>query len=271
MPVARKAPVPPIPARPISELKPTEPPSNALNAKTLSSDTQPKATVSTTSIPAIHQHNDTADVNDRELFKAPPPANTTLGALEQLNAEFQRRLTQAEESDDSAKKRRYQRLVKQVNDAIKATKLNKPFNYDELNGIIPPGFSPIPLINGKPVTNENQKPVVSTNNTQSVDPARPQPVVVKQQQKSPSSSGNQSSPSKATNNPNLKELRERQALFKEAAIEAKRSGNDKVALLYLKNSKVCIERASDLYTFSIEPFDTQNILLPRSLPPPDII
>ncbi len=39
------------------------------------------------------------------------------------------------------------------------------------------------------------------------------------------------------NDQNLKEIRERQRLFKEAAIEAKKKGEDKVAVLYLKNAK----------------------------------
>ena len=42
------------------------------------------------------------------------------------------------------------------------------------------------------------------------------------------------------NDQNLKELRERQRLFKEAAIEAKKKGDDKVAIIYLKNAKVLI-------------------------------
>jgi hypothetical protein len=42
------------------------------------------------------------------------------------------------------------------------------------------------------------------------------------------------------NDQNLKELRERQRLFKEAAIEAKKKGDDKVAMIYLKNAKVLI-------------------------------
>jgi coiled-coil and C2 domain-containing protein 1 len=222
MPEQKKA-APAIPPRPLVEptVKPVEQPSVVKPHTPSPPKLQPMSTTAAE-----------VSVDERELFKAPAPASTTLGALEQLNVEFQRRLTQADESDDSAKKRRYQRLVKQVNDAIKATKLNKPFNYEELNGIIPPGFSPIPLMNGKPVTSETQKPQspIALASNQQAEASKP---TIKPQPKSQTNSN-----PKGGANPHLKELRERQALFKEAAIEAKRSGNDKVAVLYLKNSKV---------------------------------
>jgi hypothetical protein len=73
---------------------------------------------------------------------------TTLESLTQLKNEFSQRLQQSE--GDSSKKRRYQRQIKQLEDAIKSTKENKAFNYAEI--IIPPGFAPIPLQkDGRPI------------------------------------------------------------------------------------------------------------------------
>jgi hypothetical protein len=77
----------------------------------------------------------------------------------QLKSEFNQRLQQAE--GDSSKKRRYQRQIKQLEDAIKSTKENKAFNYADI--IIPPGFAPIPLQkDGRPLLNVQSAAQMST-------------------------------------------------------------------------------------------------------------
>lgn len=82
----------------------------------------------------------------------------------QLKNEFNQRLQQSE--GDSSKKRRYQRQIKQLDDAIKSTKENKAFNYAEI--IIPPGFAPIPLQkDGRPVLNVQSTTGASVNRSSS--------------------------------------------------------------------------------------------------------
>lgn len=116
--------------------------------------------------------------------------------------------------------------------------MNKPFDYNELIPIIPPGFPQIPLLNGQPVTESNASAAAKQN-------LQPSPPKQQQQQPqvSPKIPSNQPTASLSNsknkqNDQNLKELKERQRLFKEAAVDAKKKGDDKVALLYLKNAKV---------------------------------
>jgi len=74
---------------------------------------------------------------------------TTLDSLNQIKNEFSQKLEEANAKNDNAKKRRYQRQLKQFEDAIKATKEGKNFNYAELT--VPPGFCQIPLRDGRPI------------------------------------------------------------------------------------------------------------------------
>ena len=86
---------------------------------------------------------------------------TTLDSLAQLQNEYAQKVQQ---SSDASKKRRYQRQLKQVEDAIKATKEGKNFNYAEVT--IPPGFAKIPLASdGRPIlaTSGNAKAPAAGN------------------------------------------------------------------------------------------------------------
>jgi coiled-coil and C2 domain-containing protein 1 len=74
---------------------------------------------------------------------------TTLDSLLQVKNEFNQKLEEASAKDDNGKKRRYQRQLKQFEDAIRATSEGKNFNYAEL--VMPPGFAPIPLRDGRPI------------------------------------------------------------------------------------------------------------------------
>lgn len=75
--------------------------------------------------------------------------SSTMDSLVQIKNEFSAKVQDAIAKGDSSKKRRYERQLKQFEDAIKATKEGKTFNYAEL--IVPPGFAAIPLNNGRPV------------------------------------------------------------------------------------------------------------------------
>ena len=104
---------------------------------------------------------------------------TTLDSLNQIRNEFSQKLEEASAKNDNAKKRRYQRQLKQFEDAIKATKEGKTFNYAEL--VVPPGFSQIPLRDGRPVLGSNNRSghteanrhAPSVNPTPSVRPLPP--------------------------------------------------------------------------------------------------
>ena len=78
--------------------------------------------------------------------------NSTMESLVQIRNEFNAKVQDAVAKGDSSKKRRYERQLKQFEDAIKATKEGKTFNYSELT--VPPGFAAIPLSNGRPVEAE---------------------------------------------------------------------------------------------------------------------
>lgn len=72
---------------------------------------------------------------------------TTLESLLQVKKEFEQKI----EAADDRKKARFQRQLKQFDNAIKATKSGKDFNYTELQSLVPPGFAKIPLRDGRPV------------------------------------------------------------------------------------------------------------------------
>lgn len=82
-----------------------------------------------------------------EAVKEPqvPPAvsairipQSTLEALEQRLAKYQSVMQQAQEEGNSSKARRFGRIIKQYQDAIKLHKLGKPIPFDELPD--PPGI-----------------------------------------------------------------------------------------------------------------------------------
>ena len=108
---------------------------------------------------------------------------TTLDSLNQIRSEFSQKLEEANAKNDNAKKRRYQRQLKQYEDAIKATKEGKTFNYGEL--VVPPGFSQIPLMrDGRPVVGSNNnsggrsEPHKSNSSINPVPSAKPTPARV---------------------------------------------------------------------------------------------
>lgn len=68
-----------------------------------------------------------------------PLPRTTLEALEQRLAKYQSTMQQAQEEGNSSKVRRFGRIIKQYQDAIKLHKVGKPIPFDELPD--PPGNS----------------------------------------------------------------------------------------------------------------------------------
>ena len=136
--------------------------------------------------------------------------------------------------------------MKQFDDAIKATKEGEFYDYNKLP--MPPGFAKIPLTaDGKailggssssttttnrastqPVNRSSQLPVGSSSRIPFIRPPVVAPILAKQPAKKPA-------------NKDLAIILERQRLFKEAALNAKKEGNTNVALVYLRHAKVLAE------------------------------
>ena len=89
-----------------------------------------------------------------------PIPKTTLEALEQRLAKYKKGCQSAQEKGESPRERRMGRIVKRYEEAIRANKTRKPFNYSDLP--TPPGFPPIPTpAHSKPVRRAPPKPTQS--------------------------------------------------------------------------------------------------------------
>jgi len=78
-----------------------------------------------------------------EMYGAPSEAPTSiLEALVQRSEKYKQVADQAKAEGNSSKARRMGRICKQYEEAIAATKAKRPFEYDELP--VPPGFPPLP-------------------------------------------------------------------------------------------------------------------------------
>lgn len=98
----------------------------------------------------------TADLSQYQLSNVDVPLShdvpkTTLESLLQVKKEFEMKIGDATEKNDTTKKGRYQRQLKKFDAAIKATNKGAQFNYEELQNLVPPGFSKIPLSSGRPI------------------------------------------------------------------------------------------------------------------------
>ena len=79
---------------------------------------------------------------------------TTLDSLQQIRKEFKMRFDDAVEKNNARKKGQYERQLKKFEEAIKATQAGKTYDYNSLQALVPPGFSKIPLNDGRPVTRD---------------------------------------------------------------------------------------------------------------------
>ncbi|XP_011207891.2 coiled-coil and C2 domain-containing protein 1-like isoform X1 [Bactrocera dorsalis] len=145
---------------------------------------------------------------------------------------------------NSSKARRFGRIVKQYEDAIKLYKAGKPVAYEELP--VPPGFSPLPSERASAINSDD--PVDTVVPKHSEAPNGETNSNTGSSEKTPTSLTAQTSPQKhdlttrtsgnqQKNNlaeQQMKVLLERQAEFKIAAIEAKKAGEIDQAKEYLK-------------------------------------
>ncbi|XP_011311518.1 coiled-coil and C2 domain-containing protein 1-like isoform X2 [Fopius arisanus] len=155
---------------------------------------------------------------------APVTGEDIAGALKERLEVYRRTKTAAEEEGNSSKARRYGRICKQYEDAIKLHSKGKPVDFNELP--TPPGFPPIAV--------DAPAPAASPSG-----PTRPAPGP-------PGSSEPEKAPKiprKPMTNPKTRAdkqifiLERRQAELKRAALAAKKDGDLELARDYLRQAK----------------------------------
>ncbi|KAH8367374.1 hypothetical protein KR084_002157 [Drosophila pseudotakahashii] len=206
---------------------------------------------------------------------APAPASSAatniMEALQQRLEKYQSVEAAAKAENNTGKARRFGRIVKQYEDAIKLYKADKPVPYDELP--VPPGFGPLPTADP---TSATPAPSPATTNTSAGGtPSSSSATTPTAPRKAPSppqakelttrTSGNQQKNNLAEQQ--MKLLLERQMEFKLAAIEAKKAGEIDQAKEYLKIYKgfdSLLNAASsglpvDLSTLPVPPSQKDNL------------
>ncbi|RWS28121.1 coiled-coil and C2 domain-containing protein 1-like protein [Leptotrombidium deliense] len=171
-----------------------------------------------------------------KYFNAPPPPKTVLEALEQRLAKYQQTMREAMTTSDTLKVNRYKRIVKKYEQAIANHKAGKLVDYEALP--TPPGFAEIPIaaksVAPTPTPVTPPKPIETPKPSKTnVAPKTPENVQTKPVPKVTPEPLKQPPPA----NQQLNFLLQRQKMFKEAALEAKRRGDIKQAVEYLKMSK----------------------------------
>lgn len=154
-------------------------------------------------------------------------------ALDQRLEKYRAVELAAKEEGNSGKARRFGRIIKQYEDAIKKHKAGKPIPLDELP--CPPGFGPFP---GEAGASPVPAPVIAPKPSPSQPPSdepvaptegRPRPPLRKQDSRV---SGNHQNTH--VMNIQIAELKSRQQEFKLAALNAKKAGDIEQAKEYLK-------------------------------------
>ncbi|XP_055923507.1 coiled-coil and C2 domain-containing protein 1-like isoform X2 [Eupeodes corollae] len=204
-------------------------------------------------------------------------ATTMLEALEQRLQKYKSVEEGAKAENNSSKARRFGRIVKQYEDAIKSYKAGRPVAFDELP--TPPGFGPLPGSGDAPAAPPTPAasspvlppkpaaPVVTPEGDADGSEGTPKPTQKPSPKKELTTrmSGNQHSTNLAEQQ--MKILLERQKEFKVAAIEAKKAGEIDQAKEYLKIYKGfegLLNAASsglpvDLNTLPLPPSQRENL------------
>ncbi|XP_020807012.1 coiled-coil and C2 domain-containing protein 1-like isoform X1 [Drosophila serrata] len=208
---------------------------------------------------------------------APAAATNMLEALQQRLEKYQSVEAAAKAENNTGKARRFGRIVKQYDDAIKLYKAGKPVPYDELP--VPPGFGPLPTGDGAPVaptpslpTSPASPPATASTSaggtptsSSAATPTTPRKAPSPPKELTTRTSGNQQKNNLAEQQ--MKLLLERQKEFKVAAIEAKKAGEIDQAKEYLKIYKgfdSLLNAASsglpvDLSTLPVPPSQRDNL------------
>lgn len=184
--------------------------------------------------------------DDPELFHAPPAPTTVMEALQQRLEKYQKTVAEAKEQGNDRKVRRLERIVKQYQDAIKLHKAGKPVDFEELPA--PPGFGPIPVPTEAPPAAAKEQPTQPAPKVAPMPAPKPSPRPAPAKPASPAAAsqrGTAPTPPKkplrrglsTTIDKQMEFLLERQRLFREAALEAKRRGDREQAKEYLRMMK----------------------------------
>ena len=169
---------------------------------------------------------------DPAVYGAPPPPKTVMEALEQRLAKYKEDEAKAKAESNASRARRLGRICKQYTDAMKAHKAGRAIPVDELP--TPPGFAPIP--SGAPAAAATSRAAPGTQAaseaagpgpTRGAVAAAPKPSAAPAAQKRPTT----------LRDKQILLLTTRQAEFKKAALEAKKSGQMEQAKEYLRQYK----------------------------------
>ncbi|CAF0805008.1 unnamed protein product [Adineta ricciae] len=202
--------------------------------------------------------NETSSAAPSVPLEAPEP-KTVLEALQQRHEELTKRHQDAVSKGDNSKARRMDRLSKQYQEAIEATKKGRPYDYSELADL--PGFAPIPFPQSKP-----QQTASGTAATTTVSiPARPsQP----QQQRSSQLASTMSQPVEQGSTTSLprdqsvQSIRLQQEQLQKLALQAKQKGDIAAAKKYLIASKELEQKSNSSET--LMPMETNQASISSS-------
>lgn len=223
------------------DLSDMPPPPNELPATALSAISSPAAAPTEQ---AESQQGQEPPEAPKKAVEPPPPAPTSImEALVQRLEKYKSVEKEAKDEGNTSKARRFGRIAKQYEDAIKLHKAGKSVPFDELPA--PPGFGPIPGVATAPaavpaapaVPSPAARPAGGSN----VSPTKPdaetssppaRPPLKKQDSRIGGNHSNTSLMSKT-----IAILLERQHEFKQAALAAKKAGELEQAKEYLKTFK----------------------------------
>ncbi|XP_072760741.1 coiled-coil and C2 domain-containing protein 1-like isoform X2 [Anoplolepis gracilipes] len=153
------------------------------------------------------------------------------GALKERLEVYRRTKVAAEAEGNTSKARRYGRICKQFEDAIKSYTNRKPVSLDELP--VPPGFPP--LVSNSQNNDTTAQPVVQPKSSE--DNAVTKPVSPKAPVPPPRTGQKPSHKITSRAEKQMIQLQLRQRELKQAALNAKQAGDMDLARDYLKQAK----------------------------------
>ncbi|XP_053320316.1 coiled-coil and C2 domain-containing protein 1A [Spea bombifrons] len=209
------------------------------------------------------------------VSKSPQPATSSDGSMEDTLVErlsmYKEALTNAKQSGEGSKVRRYERGVKTLEDLLRSVKKGKSVSPEDIPPPValgkvqsPPVPSPTPLVSPDPPA--EQPPAAPASRLPPPVPARtnlPPPVPVKHQSPPqpliPVTSSSVAAPSPGSDEDRRRVL-ERQREYKLAALRSKQQGDSDMASKYYRVAKSLDSVLSSL--------DSGQKMDPQSLPPP---
>lgn len=188
------------------------------------------------------QHESSAETRPTGQEQMKLDGNTIGSALRERLEIYRRTKAIAEDEGNASKARRYGRICKQFEDAIKLHSRGKPVPLDELP--VPPGFPPLSTGTSSPSKPQENKQEVPPEPVPESKPSEEEPVKDSSETKGPT-------PPPRTNLPNKKptqsimtragkqlmQLQQRQHEIKQAALSAKKDGDLDLARDYLRQAK----------------------------------